>query len=84
MNDKWPRIKGEKINIRIAIIIYAVVGAVIGAVAGYWTHAIASGADGSVSFSFWLRHFYIYGVLWWVVVGAISNAALAYARKLLS
>lgn len=59
------------------------VGAILGVVLGYLVYASGQGADGGVSFGYWLSKPVRFAALWWGVVGAGIGAALVYVRRLL-
>jgi hypothetical protein len=69
---RWPR------DHQIALIIVILIGGVAGVVTGYVVEAVGSGADGSVSFAYWLKRPLRFGGLWWGLLGAAIGAGVIY------
>lgn len=73
---KWPKAHQIALSISIGI------GALIGSIVGYIVYGVAQGADGGISFQYWLekpiRH---YGALW-ALVGAVVGCGLFYIKRL--
>jgi hypothetical protein len=73
---KWPR------DHQVALLIALVIGAVTGILVGYVIHAVGSGADGSVSFNYWLKRPFRNGGVWWSLLGAAMGGGLIYIRRM--
>jgi hypothetical protein len=69
---------------RIALALAFVVGAALGVVLGYLLYASARGADGALSFHYWLKHPLRFAGLWWGLFGGVVGAAIIYIKRLSS
>ena len=67
---------------QVALGIAAVIGAVLGILTGYLVYAIAQGADGAMSFGWWLEYSIWAAALLWAIVGALIVGGNAYMQRL--
>jgi hypothetical protein len=68
-------------NHKLALGLSALIGLVAGVVVGYLVYATGSGADGAVSFGYWVDHPIRRGGLWWGLIGAAIGAAVVYVKR---
>lgn len=71
-------------NLQVALILAIAIGAMVGTVLGYLVYASAQGADGGISFQYWVRHPLRYAGLWWGVFGAAIGVGFIYLKRLTS
>jgi hypothetical protein len=58
------------------------IAAVLGILTGYLIYTIAQGADGAMSFGWWLEYSIWAAALLWAIVGALIVSGSAYVRQL--
>ena len=76
---KWSRQQ------QVALALTLLVGIVLGIIVGYVVYALSRGADGAMSFSYWLDVSFGFrrAGIWWGLAGGGISSALFYIRLLL-
>lgn len=69
---------------RIALLLMMLVGIVCGVIVGYIVYGIAQGADGGVSFEYWLSRPFRHASFWWAVLGAALGVAVGFIQRFIS
>ncbi len=69
----------SKFNLELIIKIF--LGAVAGILTGYIVYALPAGADGAMSFKFWLKYPVRKGIIWWALGGGGYFVLWAFAHK---
>ncbi|MDB6043563.1 MAG: hypothetical protein JWM63_2114 [Gammaproteobacteria bacterium] len=74
----WPK------RHRIALGLGIAVGALAGTITGYVVYGVGQGADGGVSFGYWINSPFRFEGFWWGVAGGTAGAAMFYIKRLTS